>query len=145
MKTFVDVMKAACSVGSAIVIYLTVMRAIDGDGAILIYILASVFSFAAAVSFFCISSLLKRVERAEKYIGGLIDDGYDEEDEAKRECPYCHAFINESAPVCPYCGDGTKKVAPPEVFATEDPNYNGTDYSEEEPLSAHVQDAGYDE
>ncbi|MBR6916149.1 MAG: hypothetical protein IKN36_07305, partial [Clostridia bacterium] len=107
MKTFVDVLKAACSVGSAIVIYITVMRAIEGDAAILIYVLASVFSFAAAASLFCISSLIGRVERAEKNIDGMLDEGYADEEVPKRECPYCHAYIDASAAVCPYCKDGT--------------------------------------
>ena len=76
MKAFVDVLKAACSVGSAIVIYITVMRAIEGDAAILIYVLASVFSFAAAASLFCISSLIGRVERAEKNIDDMCRDSW---------------------------------------------------------------------
>ena len=40
MKRFVDILKAVCPIGAAIMIYVTVIRAIEGDGNILLFVLA---------------------------------------------------------------------------------------------------------
>ena len=138
MKRFVDILKAVCPIGAAIMIYVTVMRAIEGDGNILLFVLASVFALSLTVSVFCISSLASRVSALERTVRLLTDDTYEQEERPVKECPVCHAYIDEDEEICPHCGgaDSAGTVA----FATDDPEYRGTDFSGEELLSAHSPD-----
>ena len=141
MKRITDIIKYLCSIGSAIIIYLTVIRATEGGKDILLYVVASVFSVALTVALFLISSLEGRVSYLERTVRALTDDGYEQEDAPRRECPNCHAYIDEDEEVCPYCGGNERDAgAGAEYFATEDPDYKGTDFSGEEYVSAHNAD-----
>ncbi len=142
MKRVTDVAKYLCSIGSAIIIYLTVIRATEGGRDILLYAVASVFSVALTVALFLISNLAGRVSDLEMALSALADDDYEQEDAPGRECPHCHAYIDADEEVCPYCGNGSEreKDRSTEFFATEDPEYRGTDFSEEEYVSAHGED-----
>ena len=139
MKRVVDILKYLCSIGAAIVIYITVLKVAEGKEDILMYVVASVFSAALAISLFALSSLSTRVRSLERTLAGL-DDGYEEEDSPKRECAYCHAYIDAAEEICPYCNNESVAEARPEgeFFATEDPDYRGTDFSGEEYVSANT-------
>ncbi len=136
MKNLLNVLKGACSIAAAIVIYITVIRAVDGVPDILPYVIASVFAVSFAIALFLISSLMSRVETLERII--LIDEEADEEEESgAKECPFCHALIDENAEICPYCrNEGRPEVG--EYFATEDPDYRGTDFGDSEIISANT-------
>ena len=140
MKRIVDVLKYLCSIGAAIVIYVTVLRATEGKTDILMYVVASVLSASLAVSLFALSSMSGKLSSLERSVMGLDDDGYEEDDGPKRECAHCHAYVDASEEICPYCGKGTSADSSPqgEYFATEDPDYRGTDFSGEEYVSANT-------
>ena len=142
MKRIIDILKYLCSIGAAIVIYITVLRATEGKEDILMYVVASVFSASLAISLFALSSLAGRVSSLERTFAGLDDEGYDEDDSPKRECAYCHAYIDASEEICPYCNNepAPDAVRQGEYFATEDPDYRGTDFSCEEYVSANADD-----
>ena len=140
MKRFSDVLKSVCSIGTAIMIYICITKAVEKNAHILLYVTAAVFAAALTASLFFISSILKRIDALEKTVRTLTYDEYEEEEEPRKECPYCHAYIGESEEICPYCGNEKSPDAryPGERFETEDPNYNGTDFSGEEYVSAHI-------
>ena len=142
MKRIIDVLKYLCSIGAAIVIYITVLKATEAKENILIYVVASVFAASLAISLFALSSLSGRVASVERAMLGLDDDGYEADDSLKRECAYCHSYIDADEEVCPYCkNEGLHGAArQTEYFATEDPDYRGTDFSGEEYVSAHTDD-----
>ena len=140
MKRVVDVLKYLCSIGAAIVIYITVLRAAEGKENVLMYVVASVCSASLAVSLFALSSLAGRLASVERRLVFLSDDGaYEQDDSPKRECEYCHAYIDEEEEVCPYCRNEGSPARVGEFFETEDPEYRGTDFSGEEYVSAHAQ------
>ena len=143
MKRVIDILKYLSSIGAAIVIYITVLRATGGKDDILMYVVASVISVSLSVSLFAVSSLSGRIAALEKRLVYLSDDeAYEQDDSPKRECEYCHAYIDEGEEICPYCrNEGSpSSVRAGEFFATEDPEYRGTDFSGEEFVSAHSQD-----
>ena len=126
MKKAVDLLCAVCSVSAAIVIYMTVMKSTEGSDNILPWVIASVFAAALTASMFCLSRLVSRVEE----IGGKVDYLYDgPEDEEE------HEEVIPDGDMSPYRPDGSG-----EVFETEDPDYNGTDFSGEEVVSARSDD-----
>ena len=57
MKRISDLLKAVCSIGAAIMIYLTVIHVKENGAYVLIYVIASVFALALTASLFFISSL----------------------------------------------------------------------------------------
>lgn len=142
MKSFVYVLKAVSSIASAVLIYFSVMKITANDPNMLLYIIASVFALAFTSSLFCVSSLVRRVEGLETFVRKLSDDGYEDEGEGeRRECPYCHAFIDANEEICPYCNNEDYSAKGDSYdFATEDPDYRGTDFSGEELVSAHISD-----
>ncbi len=141
MKRIIDVLKYLCSIGAAIVIYITVLRAAEGKTDILMYVIASVLASSLSVSLFAASSLYGRLSSIESRLMYLTDDGYEQEDAPKRECPFCHAYIDENEETCPYCNNEGAPPAVPEgeFFATDDPEYRGTDFSGEELVSAYTE------
>ena len=141
MKRFVDILKAVCSIGTAIMIYMTIMRAVGQGEDIILYVLASVFALAFSASLFVISSLIGKVDILKSAVQILADDdeGYDGEQTPAKECPVCHAYIDGDEAVCPHCG-GSETGAGTVAFATDDPDYRGTDFSGEELVSAHAPD-----
>ena len=141
MKRLIDVLKAVCSIGAALVIYMTVMKIVDGDENMLLYILASVFAAALALSLYFAASLGARVSSLERTVRALTDDSYEQETPPAKECPICHSFIDADEEVCPYCkGERPFASGEGEAFATDDPDYKGTDHSGEEYVSAYVSD-----
>ena len=125
MKKITDVLGAVCSIASAIVIYLTVLEAAAG-GNVLIYVLASVFSACLSASMFVISRLLSKLDGLEEKVNYLYDGPEDEPDGEE-------VYPDDNS--APYYGDGSD-----EVFETEDPDYNGTDFSGDEVVSANSDD-----
>ncbi len=142
MKRIIDILKYLCSIGAAIVIYVTVLKATEGKEDVLMYVVASVLAASLAVSLFATSSLSGKISSLERTVMGLDDDVYEADDAPKRECEYCHAYIDEGEEICPYCNnEGSPGAAhSAEYFATEDPDYRGTDFSGEEFISAHAED-----
>ncbi len=142
MRRITDILKGVCSIGTAIIIYMTVLHATRNGEHILLYVTASVFALALTLSLFFISSLAWRVESLEKTVRRLTDDSFGEEDAERRECPYCHAMIDEGEEICPYCrNEGSPGARPAgEFFETEDPDYKGTDFSGEDYVSAYTDD-----
>jgi len=139
MKRVIDILKYLCSIGAAIVIYITVLKATEGKEDMLMYIVTSVLSASLAISLFALSSLSARLSSLERRFVFLSDDGYEEDDAPKRECAYCHAYIDASEEICPYCAnEGAPSESGGEYFATEDPDYKGTDFSGEEYVSANT-------
>ena len=139
MKRLTDVLKAACSIGTAILIYMTVIEIKDGGKNVLLYSVAAGFALALSATLFAVSSLLSRVDRLERALFALTDESYPEETEEGRECPLCHAFYDGDE--CPYChGTVPEGVRAAGGFPTEDPDYKGTDFSAEEYVSANTDD-----
>lgn len=126
MKRFLDVVKGVCSIAAAIVIYITVTKAADGAD-VLPYVVASVLAVCLAASVFCISSLAGRVEILEREMKAIVDSPYGEEYDGGDE-----AMPELETPAAPEESG--------EYFATEDPDYTGTDFSEEYPVSANADD-----
>lgn len=127
MKRFLGAATGVCSIAAAIVIYITVTKAADGSIDILPYVLSSVLAVCLSASLFCLLSITRRVENLEGAMKDLIESPYGEE----------------------YDGDGgtvepdEPRLMPDdsgEYFATEDPDYKGTDFSEEYPVSANADD-----
>ena len=125
MKKITDVLGAVCSIASAIVIYLTALEAAEGRN-VLIYVLASVFSVCLSAAMFVISRLSTKLEGLEEKVNFLYDAP---EDDSEGEEVY------PDGDPAPYYGDGSD-----EVFKTEDPDYNGTDFSGDEVVSANSDD-----
>ena len=145
MKRFVDIMKYVCAVGTAVLIYMTVSEAAGGTENLLGFILASLFAAGLDAALFGVSALLDRVSMLEDAVGLYVECGYEDEDDgtAKRECPVCHSLIDADSSVCPYCGDPSDtRPEAKEPFPTEREDYNGTDFSGEELVSAHFPDSG---
>lgn len=140
MKRIIGAAEGVCSIAALVTIYMTVMKAVEGAD-VLPYGIASVSITALAVSTFCISSLIGRVERLELDVRGLLDDGYEQEDRPMCECPVCHASYDADEGICPYCGGEKSAPGGGEYFATEDPDYKGTDYSREPYVSANTDGA----
>ena len=141
MRRTADILKAVCPVAAAVMIYMCIMKIVDGDENILLYILASVFSAALCVAVFIISALSERVNRLERIVRSITEDPYGEEErEPQVECPFCHAFIDADAEICPYCRNESSPRPEEAKFATDDPEYKGTDYSGEDYLSAYAPD-----
>ena len=141
MKRLLYVLKAVGSIGSAVLIYLTVTKATAGDGNLILYITACVFAAAFTAALFCLGALCRRTEKLEDTVRRLAYDAFGDEadDEPKRECPVCHTFYGGEA--CPYCGgERDTETDTDAVFATEDPDYKGTDFSSEGYVSAHAPD-----
>ena len=126
MKRILDVICAVCSVSAAIVIYLTVLRAAEGADGILLWVVASVFASALTASVFCLSHLSSKLDEVEKKVNYMYD-APEEEEERETVLP--------DEDMSPYRSDGTD-----EVFETEDPDYNGTDFSGEDIVSAKSDD-----
>ncbi|MBQ1503718.1 MAG: hypothetical protein IIZ35_06920 [Clostridia bacterium] len=147
MKRLLYVLKAVGSIGSAVLIYMTVTKARAGDENLILYITACVFAVAVTAAFFCLGALCSRTEKLEEAVRRLTYDSFGEEiqDEgSKRECPVCHTFYGGES--CPYCGAvGEKASDAADVFATEDPDYKGTDFSSEDYVSAHAPEDVMDE
>ncbi len=127
MKRILDVICAVCSVSAAIVIYLTALRAAEGADGILLWVLASVFASALTASVFCLSRLSSKLDEVEKKVNYMYDAPEEEEEERDEVLP--------DKDMSPYYPDGSS-----EVFMTEDPDYNGTDYSGEDIVSAKSDD-----
>jgi|GEM_PF-2832455 len=140
MKKTVNIFAGVSSIAAAIVIYMTVMSVVEKETNILPNVIASVALVALTVSFICISALLDRTESLEHDVRMLLDDGYEQEDDpVKKECPFCHALIDPGEEICPYCENkGAGQMTHNEYFATEDPDYRGTDFSGEEYVSANI-------
>ena len=127
MKRFLGAATGVCSIAAAIVIYITVTKAAEGDVEILPYVLSSVLAVCLSASLFCLLSITRKVENLESAVKDLVESPYGEE----------------------YGGDG-EAVEPDEpllvpdeggeYFATEDPDYKGTDFSDEYPVSANADD-----
>ena len=139
MKRFSYLLKAASSIGTAILIYMTVIRATEGKNDILLYVLASVFALILTLSLFAVSALSEKCAELEKEVRSLTYEGYEQEETAQTECPDCHALYDADEATCPYCGGSGARGAA-ERFDTEDPQYRGTDFSEEELVSANADD-----
>ncbi|MBQ7669636.1 MAG: hypothetical protein IJS45_02805 [Clostridia bacterium] len=127
MKRFLGAATGICSIAAAIVIYITVTKAAGGDADILPYVLSSVLAVCLSASLLCLLSVTRRVENLESIVKDLAESPYGEE----------------------YEGDGgtvepdEPRIVPEdsgEYFATEDPDYKGTDFSEEYPVSANADD-----
>ena len=123
MKRLLDVLKGVCSIAAAIVVYITVIKATGGTKDILPYVVASVFAVAFAVSLFPLASLVARVETLEELI---LDD-----EETQPDSDSDEEFVLPSEK--PGVGAEAK-----EYFATDDPDYKGTDFSGEDPISANT-------
>lgn len=125
MKRFLDVLKAVCSIAAAIIVYITVIKITEGDANILLYAVASVLAVSLAASLFVSSRLAAKAATVERILMSMADDSpYTEEDD---ETPEEETFrIPENT----------------EYFATEDPDYKGTDFSGEEYFSANTDDTG---
>ncbi|MBR6917718.1 MAG: hypothetical protein IKN38_05995 [Clostridia bacterium] len=136
------ILKGACSIGCAVTVYYCVMRAVNGEKDTLAYVLAAVFALAFTASLFVISSLVSRVDLLEETVRLLGDEDDEEERETalpQKKCPECHAYYDRDEEVCPYCkGNGIAPREDAEYFATEDPDYTGTDFSAEEYVSAYT-------
>lgn len=140
MKKILTVFKAVCPVCTAVTVYGAFYYGTKETA--VAFAIAAVFSIALTVMCFILSSLFDRVSFLETVLG---DDGWaqDERDLAKKECPVCHALLDEDHKVCPYCENrnfdeeyfhtGADNVR----FATDDPDYNGTDFSGEDLVSAN--------
>lgn len=126
MRRLLDVLCAVCSVSAAIVIYMTVIKATEGPDGILPWVIASVFASALTSSLFCLSHLSSRLDGIENKVNYMYDAPEEEEERGE-------VLPDEDA--SPYRPDGSC-----EVFETEDPDYKGTDFSNEEPVSAKSDD-----
>ena len=142
MKRLADILKAVCSIATAVVIYMSVMKAVEGNENILLYIIASIFALSITVAMFLVSSLSSRVSNLERFARTFYEDDYEDGESFQKECPVCHAAIKDDEEMCPYCKNDCYTVNEQDnaVFATDDPKYNGTDYSNEEYVSAHISD-----
>ena len=147
MKKAIDILKAVCGVASAVLIYITVCEAASGGKNLIVLCVASVFALSTTVLCFSVSSLEARVKNLEDTLGIYVDKGYENEEKEKKICKKCSSEIDADFVICPYCGerddmlgaDGNPYVqhVKNEKFETEDPNYKGTDHSDEEPVSAN--------
>ena len=147
MKKLINALKAVSGIAAAILIYITATEIADKGENILTLVISSVFALVTLVLCFAVSDLQSRVSNLEDTLGIYIDKGYEEERTEKKTCRSCGAEIDADYALCPYCGekcadggiDGNPYVEriAPEYFATEDPDYKGTDYSGEEVVSAN--------
>lgn len=152
MRKFLTLLNVLCPVGTAIIIFVTVSEifAWNNISNIIALVLATVFSVTACVLCAVSSVLYDKVKNLEDYLGIYVDRGYEQDDDLPQKvCPACKREIDFDYTVCPYCGnreledDGTPHGATV-VFETEKEDYNGTDYSGEEVVSANI-DEGQDE
>ena len=139
MKRFTYLLKAVCSIGTAILIYVTVIRATEGGDNILLYVLASVFAVVLTASLFAVSALSERCAELERTVRSLVYEGYEQEEAPQTECPFCHAKYDADEEICPYCKNEAPSVPGiSDRFETEDPEYRGTDFSGEDLVSANA-------
>ena len=107
----------------------------------LLYVIAALSSLALTSALICISSHNDRIEFLERDVKLLLDDDYRQDESLpQKECPFCHAYIDEDEDVCPYCKNEGAREINGEYFATEDPDYKGTDFSGEEYVSSYTDD-----
>lgn len=147
MKKIIDLFKAVSGIAVAVLIYITASRAALKEGDIVLLCVLCVFAIAVFVLTFAVSSLEERVKNLEDTLGIYVDKGYCDGEIDKKTCKNCSAEIDIDYAVCPYCGspcDNTEENGNPyiekfkaEKFKTEEAGYNGTDYSDEEPVSAN--------
>lgn len=149
MRKILSVFKGLCPIGTAIILYLCASEIFSVGENILIWVLAAVFSSAVSVLCWVIAAVYDKVTNIESSLGIYIDKGYEEEEIEKKKCPVCHRDIDVDFVVCPYCesrqdsfiggnpyGDKFSVSKNDVVFNTEDPDYNGTDFSDETVVSA---------
>lgn len=160
MRKVLSVFKGLCPIGAAVIVYLCLSEIFSAGENILYWVLAAVFSSAVTVICWILAAVYDKVANIESSLGIYIDRGYEQEDIVKKECPVCHRDIDADYVVCPYCesrqetadggnpyGDKFSHAEKDIVFNTEDPDYNGTDFSEEAVISGWVggaEDGGTD-
>lgn len=143
MKQILALFKAVCSIAAALQLYTTIDQTVKGSETILLSVLSSVFAIAITVFSFVIASLFERVKIIEDVAGIYVDRGY-EEDTPKKECPSCREMIDASFKICPHCENRSfdneyfHDFSKSEYFNTDDPDYNGTDFSYDDVVSANT-------
>ncbi len=154
MKKLLNLFSIVCPIGAAVLLYICISEISYGSENILFLILATVFSLALSVLLWVVSILYDKVNNLEDSLGIYVDRGYETEGIEKKECPVCHSEIDLDYVVCPYCenkdfdrkpfGDNPygdtlyrKNKGEEEIFPTDDPEYNGTDFSGEDVVSCH--------
>ena len=154
MKKLLNLFSILCPVGAAVILYVCISEIFSGSENILFLVLAAVFSLGVSVILWAVSAVYDKVTNLEDNLGIYVDRGYEEEEIEKKECPVCHREIDLDYVVCPFCenkdfdrrpfGDNPygdtlyrKNRVEEEVFPTDDPDYNGTDFSGEDVVSCH--------
>ncbi len=142
MRKILSVFKGLCPIGTAIILYLCASEIFSVGENILLWVLAAVFSVAVSVLCWVLAAIYDKVTNIESSLGIYIDKGYEQEEIEKKECPVCHRDIDIDYVVCPYCENRQETLSEGNPFGdkfkfnTEDPDYNGTDYSGETVVSA---------
>lgn len=155
MRNFLKLLNVLCPVGTAIIIFVTVSEifAWNNINNIIVLILATVFAVAICVLCAISSLLYDKVKNLEDYLGIYVDKGYEQDEELpSKECPVCKKEIDFDYRICPHCGNREFGIDEQvtayntgEVFKTEDKDYNGTDFSGEEVVSANFDEGENDE
>lgn len=150
MKKVLGILGTLCSVGAIIIIYICVSEIFTGGASILWLVLAAVFSLSTAALLWAVASLFDRVQNLENALGIYVDNGYESDGVEKKECPSCHREIDLDYVVCPFCenksfsggenpyGEKFRRNTENYTFNTDDPDYNGTDYSGEDLVSGYA-------
>lgn len=149
MRKILSIFKGLCPIGTVIIFYLCASEIFSVGENILLWVLAAVFSAAVSVICWVMAAIYDKVTNIEGSLGIYIDKGYEDDEIEKKECPVCHRDIDADYVVCPYCesrqdslaggnpyGDRFSVSKNDVVFNTEDPDYNGTDFSGEDVVSA---------
>ena len=155
MKKFLNLLCVLCPVGAAVIIFVTVSEvfAWNNINNIIVLVLATVFAVATCVLCAISSTLYDKVKNLEDYLGIYVDRGYEQDEELPaKECPVCKKEIDFDYRICPHCGNREFGTGEPvtlynlgEIFETENADYNGTDFSGEEVVSANFDERENDE
>lgn len=142
MKQLLSILQIAVSVCAAVQIYSAAVSVSNGDEGCLLQIVTAVCALCAAVLAFLLSNLRDRVKNLEDVVGIYVDNGFEQLPQM-RECPACHREVDISFEICTHCGarileDGYfPSFDKAEVFDTDNPDYNGTEYSYDDVVSAN--------
>ncbi len=154
MKKLLNLFGILCPIGAAVILYICISEIFSEGENILLWVLAAVFSLGISVLLWAVGAIYDKVTNLEDSLGIYVDKGYEPEEIEKKECPVCHSEIDLDYVICPFCenkefdrrsygdnpyGDSLyrKDIKENESFPTDDPDYNGTDYSDEEVVSCH--------
>lgn len=143
MRHLLGFFEAVCSIAAAVQTYSAISAIAEGGDNVLLQTVAAIFAIACAVLCFAVRGMNDRIKVLEDTVGIYVDSGYAEEETEKKECPVCHARIDAAFQTCPYCenrdfeGEYFHGFSSGETFDTDNPDYSGTDFSDEEPVSAN--------